>query len=291
MSNDIHGLFAGKIWQFSGNDRILSSALELRNDGTLRGYTHPNESNWAGTESEITFFNTHGIETGKLIRVRSSSETIEYAGVSLIDPKTTFVLRETSWDERPHYSKETRRLLAEDINRYGWEIGAHTYGRPSIHERIAKLRIGKFCSIAGGVEIALGNHRTDTVSSYPFIALNAFWPSANEGTDHVSRGDVTIGNDVWIAASSFIGSGVTIGDGAVIGAHAVVSRDVPPYAIVGGNPSKIIRYRFTEVVIAQLLDIAWWNWSDEKINRFLPAMYTQDIATFIEQVTSADIRS
>jgi hypothetical protein len=99
--------------------------------------------------------------------------------------------------------------------------------------------------------------------------------------DHNTRGDVVIGNDVWIGINAFIGSGLTIGDGAVIGAHAVVTRDVPPYAVAGGNPARVIRHRFAEAQIEALLAIRWWDWPDQVVDRYLPLIMSPDIDAFI----------
>lgn len=280
-------IFKDSVWNFSANNRLLSNALELREDGSLHGYRHPNEKAWQFTEGGISFMGINGEVTGRLDRIESENGSIEYIGPSMRNSKVIFRLQQVNWNSRVHYEQETCRLLASDIAKYGWEIGEHTYGRPKVHERLAKLKIGKFCSIASDVEIALGNHRIDSVSSYPFFALNRFWPSAFDRNDHTTRGDVVIGNDVWIAASAFIGSGVSVGNGAVIGAHAVVSRDVPPYAIVAGNPASVVRYRFEQNIIDELLDIAWWDWPDEKIDRFLALMFGPDIGEFITAANAA----
>ena len=90
-----------------------------------------------------------------------------------------------------------------------------------------------------------------------------------------------IGNDVWIGANAFIGSGVTIHDGAVIGAHAVVVKDVPPYAVCVGNPGRVVKYRFEPEIITALLKLRWWDWPDEKIDRFLPLILSPDIVAFL----------
>jgi acetyltransferase-like isoleucine patch superfamily enzyme len=185
---------------------------------------------------------------------------------------------------KPVFDDATRFHLARGIERWGWEIGAHTYGKPNVLEpELATLRIGRFCSIGPDVVIALGNHRTDLVSTYPFRALSRFWPEAAGGEpDHETRGDVSIQNDVWIGARVTILSGVTIGHGAVIGANALVREDVPPYAVVAGNPARIVRYRFEPHQIERLLKLSWWDWSDERIRSALPLMMSDDLERFLE---------
>ena len=114
------------------------------------------------------------------------------------------------------------------------------------------LTIGRYCSIADKVEILLGGgHRLDWATTYPFAAMAGLWPGVDASVDdQASRGDVTIGSDVWLGSGCLILSGVTIGHGAVIGAHAVVSRDVPPYAVVVGNPGRVVRSRFDPGLVA-----------------------------------------
>jgi len=166
-----------------------------------------------------------------------------------------------------------------------YEIGRGTYGRPKISswgER-ATFRIGAFCSIAHGVKIYLGGeHRTDWVTTYPF---NYLWKSAKHIKGHPkTKGDVIIGNDVWIGAGAVILSGVTVGDGAAIGNNAVVAKDVPPYAIVAGNPASIVRKRFDEETIHHLLKIKWWEWEDNRIEKFLPLLLNSNIEEFLKVV-------
>lgn len=151
------------------------------------------------------------------------------------------------------------------------EVGKYTYGHDSINVMSwgsdSKLIIGAFCSIGDKVKVFLGgNHRTDWITTYPFTHLYQDVFKSEKKTNHpISNGDVVIGNDVWVGYESTIMSGIKIGDGAVIAANAVVTKDVDPYTIVGGNPAKIIRKRFDDNVIEDLLKLKWWEWSDSEI--------------------------
>ncbi|MBK9105108.1 MAG: CatB-related O-acetyltransferase [Saprospiraceae bacterium] len=129
-----------------------------------------------------------------------------------------------------------------------------------------KLVIGKFCMIASGVTFIMNgaNHLTDAISTYPFAIFGHGWEGAMEGKQYPHKGDTIIGNDVWIGYNATIMAGVTIGDGAIIAANSTVTKDVAPYAIVGGNPATEIRKRFDEDRIRKLLDIKWWDWPIEK---------------------------
>lgn len=179
----------------------------------------------------------------------------------------------------------TRDFLAEHITRFGFQIGEHTYGKPILRwwGEKARLIIGRYCSIADGAMIYLGgNHRTDWVTTYPFSALNKLWPEAAGIKGHpATRGDVVIGNDVWLGGQCVIMSGVTIGDGAVIATRAVVTKDVAPYRIVGGNPAKVIGQRFGDMTVERLLKVCWWNWPDEKVRRYIPLMLNDNIEAFL----------
>lgn len=162
------------------------------------------------------------------------------------------------------------------------QIGRGTYGNPQIVSwgDGTTLTIGAFCSFAAGVKIILGGgHRTDWVTTYPFPV---FWSKARAITgQHVSKGPVVIGNDVWVGTDAIILSGVTIHDGAVIGARAVVAKDVPPYGVVVGNPARLVRTRFEEDVILRLMKIQWWNWDDSRIEELMPLMLQTDIHAFL----------
>lgn len=164
-------------------------------------------------------------------------------------------------------------------------MGEHTYGAPLIRwwGEPANVSIGRYCSIADGVEIFLGgNHRVDWITTFPFPVFSRTWPEALLHTGHpASRGDVRIGHDVWLGSGCTVLSGVTIGHGAVVAARAVVTRDVPDYAIVAGNPASIVRMRFDAERVGQLLDIAWWNWNREKIRAEIPGLLSDDIDGFL----------
>ena len=193
----------------------------------------------------------------------------------------------------PH--NQTQLHLSGEAERYGWSIGEFSYGRPKVRfpESGAGLTIGRYCSIADRVEILLGgNHRVDWVTTYPFSALRALWPAAPKTQEyHGTRGDVTIGNDVWIGSGAMILSGMRIGDGAVVAAQAVVAKDVPPYAIVGGNPAGIIRYRFDEATIRDLLETAWWDLPPAAVARLIPLLQSNRTAELIARVRELRARS
>jgi chloramphenicol O-acetyltransferase type B len=164
--------------------------------------------------------------------------------------------------------RELRTLLGLRKGRPGKfvSIGRRTYGvtETTVFNATAKMpvRIGSFCSIAHGVQImADAQHVTDIVSTYSF--RRSMFRDGIERTRF--KGGTTIGNDVWIGSRAIVLSGVSIGDGAVVGAGSVVTKPVPPYAIVAGNPAKLIRFRFEEPIIESLLRIGWWNWDEAKI--------------------------
>lgn len=146
-----------------------------------------------------------------------------------------------------------------------------------------KLKIGKFCSVACGAKFLFtsANHTMKSLSTYPFPIFFEEWGLAGKDISNAwdNRGDIVIGNDVWIGYEAVILSGVTIGDGAIIGTRAVVTKDVPPYTIVGGVPAKPIRKRFDDETIKKLEEVRWWNWDDEKIRQSIQAIQNGDIAT------------
>ena len=143
-----------------------------------------------------------------------------------------------------------------------------------------KLVIGAFCSLGSGVSfIMAGNqgHRYDWLSSFPFFYLTEEPAFAEAQDGYRPAGDMVVGNDVWIGSEAMIMAGVRIGHGAVIGSRALVTKDVEPYTIVGGNPAKPIRKRFSDEEIGRLLELAWWDWPLEKIREALPFLCAGDV--------------
>ena len=144
-----------------------------------------------------------------------------------------------------------------------------------------KLQIGKFCSIACGAKFLFNsaNHTLSSLSTYPFPLFFEEWGLEKKDVTNAwdNKGDIIIGNDVWIGYEAVILAGVTIGDGAIIGTRAVVTKDVPPYTIVGGVPAKPIKKRFSEETISALLEIQWWNWSEKRIAKNIGAIQSGNI--------------
>jgi acetyltransferase-like isoleucine patch superfamily enzyme len=176
------------------------------------------------------------------------------------------------------------RLLSENPRFARFQVGEWSYGEPDVvyWDAGAQLHIGRFTSIAPGVTILLGGeHHLEWVTNYPFPLL---FPDARSISGYpYSRGDVTIGSDVWIGQNALILSGVTIGDGAVIGANSVITRDVDPFSIWVGNPARLIRHRFSADTIAALQRIAWWEWPIERVKEAWPLLCSADIDAFIRQ--------
>ena len=169
------------------------------------------------------------------------------------------------------YGMSTARSLRN------YPVGASTYGRPTVLDfgRGSSLVIGDYTSIGGEVLILLGGeHGVRSLTTYPFSEL---WPEGKGiETPRESKGDVRIGNDVWIGQRATILSGVTIGDGAIIGAGSLVSRNVPPYAVAAGNPCRVLRMRFEPQVVDDLLRLRWWEWPRETVTRALPLLLGED---------------
>lgn len=150
-----------------------------------------------------------------------------------------------------------------------------------------RLRIGRFCSIACGAKFLFtsANHSLTSLSTYPFPLFyeewGLPWHQLTQAWD--KRGDIVVGNDVWIGYEAVILSGVTIGDGAIVAARAVVTQDVPPYTIVGGVPARPLRTRYDQATIDRLLRLQWWDWPEEKLAPLLPAIQAGELSALLAE--------
>lgn len=188
------------------------------------------------------------------------------------DPNTIFPL--------PHYKNLC--FLKQYITNPNIEVGDYTYyddfeDVANFEKNVKyhfdfigdKLIIGKFCMIASDATFIMngGNHLTEATTAYPFAIFGGAWQDAMKDKSYPTKGDTIIGNDVWIGHGATIMPGVQIGDGAIIATKSVVTKNVEPYTIVGGNPAKPIKKRFSEVTISKLLELQWWHWDIEKITK------------------------
>ena len=160
----------------------------------------------------------------------------------------------------------------------GFEKNNVLFNYPEFGDR---LIIGKFCAIASGVRFIMGpaNHRISSVTTYPFHVFGGAW--AERTPPHMDqpprKGDTVIGNDVWIGRESVILPGVKIGDGAIVAACSVVSGDIPPYAVFGGNPARLVKMRFDQELIGLLLRFRWWDLDGEELAELLPLLCDPDL--------------
>jgi chloramphenicol O-acetyltransferase type B len=188
----------------------------------------------------------------------------------------------------------TRQLSLQE--RYPqFKIGRGTYGGLNIFDWNdgTKVSVGNYCSFSFEVAVLLGGeHNLDWVSTFPFHALTetASGQIIPQAEGHPkSKGDINIGHDVWVGAQSMILSGVTLGHGSVVGARSLVNRDIPPYAIAAGNPVRIIRRRFEDHVIVKLLEIAWWDWAPERVERAAGKLQSRNLQDFIDAVDRGEL--
>jgi acetyltransferase-like isoleucine patch superfamily enzyme len=180
---------------------------------------------------------------------------------------------------------ETQESLPEGVT-----MGRHTYGHDAgtfcVFMKGASIAVGAFCSIGPEARILAGSeHITSRATTFPLNAL-LFERSGDNSLDAIDRGTTRVGNDVWLGLGAIVLSGICVGDGAVIGAGAVVSKSVPPYAVVAGNPAQLLRYRFDVDTRRRLLELQWWEWSDEEIAA-LRAPFMSDIGSFLEEAERA----
>lgn len=264
----------------------LTETLRLLPDGRIEGYTHINETSWRVQDGVLEFLAADGTTSTRFEDRQLQENRLILEGNFLLDRSLgiRLRLREAGSEPPREFASQSKFHFRDQIGALGWSVGDHTYGRPLVYAHgPERLHIGKYSAIGEQVTIVLANHRPDFVSIYPFALFREHWHSVPPGLhDHKGKGDVRIGSDVWIGHGALLSSGVEVGNGAVVGSLAVVTRNVPPYAIVGGNPARLIRRRFDDETIEALLAIAWWNWPDRKVDRYLPLILSGDIAAFIK---------
>jgi len=194
-------------------------------------------------------------------------------------------------DRHPIVGIQRTGFLRNFITRPNIVVGDYTYyddprGPECFEENVLyhfeftgdKLLIGRFCSIAAETRFIMngGNHPTDWLTTYPFPIFGHGWEAAMPAS-WPTKGDTVVGNDVWLGYRALVMPGVQIGNGAIVATASVIAKDVPAYAVVGGNPAAILRYRFDEGTIARLQTLAWWDWEPEKLTRNVRALCAGDV--------------
>ena len=200
--------------------------------------------------------------------------------------------------DRPNFFESPFRgvPLSEQVRNPNIRVGRYSYYSGYYHghrfddcarylmpdrDDVDQLLIGSFCSIGTGACFMMaGNqgHRNDWVSTFPFHYMNEVPEFAGAADGYQRAGDTVVGHDVWIGAEAMVMPGITIGHGAMIGSRAVVTKHVPPYTVVAGNPARAIRQRFDDEAVAQLLEMAWWDWPLAVIGRAMPQLCSGDVA-------------
>ncbi len=199
-------------------------------------------------------------------------------------------LRSIGKRSRNLYGARDDLMRATLSNRFGISIGKYSYGYKKFCYRNSKVvEIGAFCSLGPNITISNGNHPIDIVSTSPAFYL-ADWGITDRPPQLGSskNGPISIGHDVWIGMNVTLLSGITIGHGAVVAAGAVVTKDVPPYAVVGGVPARVIKYRFDGATIERLLESAWWTWPDDELRA--NAEQFADVLRFMETTPTSGNR-
>jgi len=203
-----------------------------------------------------------------IIYPRSADKSVVYLKNVIDDPDVTVgdYTMYSDWINDPRQFLKNNVLYHYKINR-------------------EKLVIGKFCSLACGAKFMFtsGNHAMKSLSTYPFPIFFEEWglPVGEITSAWDNKGDITVGNDVWLGFDCVVMQGVRIGDGAIIGARSVVTKDIPPYCVAAGSPARIIRKRFDDSTVEKLLSVKWWEWPDEKIKARLKAIRNGDISGLV----------
>lgn len=276
----------GKYCLFSHQNKQHARYFQLASDGSIKDIAssgHDNERYWECLDGQLFLFSS----TRQLTAVfdcRHEEDGYSY-WEGLHQGSVPLELR--LYDQRSDLFDFKTKFTSRHLIDYGaLTVGPHTYGIPLLvdYDHGGQVEIGDYCSIGQNVYFVTANHDLELVTTYPFKSLETFYrdqplPMAD---DHVLSRPTQVGNDVWIGNNVQIMAGVTIGDGAVIGAGAVVTKDVEPYAIVAGNPARLIRYRVENPDHRKALQvIAWWEWPEEVVAERLEDIMSKDLAGFI----------
>lgn len=288
-------LLTQRYWRYGLiNAAPVCNALQFNVNGRIAGYYSKNEFFWKMDESNLIIYDIEGNVSVVFneIETKLNQDDVEILGWYRNDtePKISMVSQPSTF--QPRIFSQLRDSMINLVSDYGYEVGDYSYGFVNaVDPQFGKMKIGRFCSIGPNFTAIIGNHDWRLVTSYPFLHVDKVFDNREEQwdlskvlgkEDHYSNGVTEIGNDVWIGKDVIVTSGIKIGDGAVLAAGAVVTRDVPSYAIVGGNPAKIIRYRFDQQIINRLLTLRWWDWNKEKLSQFLPLLISHDIEKFLD---------
>lgn len=278
-----------KYWcLYQKSNFVLSDFIRFKENGEIWGYRHENAQFWKYEDNVFYILTKEKEISAKFKKIKITDGALRFKGKYILDEADSKLFLQSQPDDyKPIAFAPTKELYP--LN----EIGSHTYGK--LHLIDAKpmsdevLEIGKFTSLGPAIKLIAGNHNYKFITNYPFQSIDAishaktFWRSLDDNIDdHLYNKKTIIGHDVWIGHSVIIKGGITIGNGAIIAAGSVVTKDVEPYTIVGGNPAKMLKKRFSDSQIEKLNEIQWWNWDDEKINENLHYIMSEDIDCFID---------
>jgi virginiamycin A acetyltransferase len=279
----------------------VCKSLRFAADGWIRNYQSWNEVRWGWQGADLIILDKDGSQSVRFesVRDRSIIPGLALEGPYRGDLNTRIRIVCQPIDHEPAVFSQLRDSMSDLVRHHGYKVGDYSYGLiDAIDPQFGRMSIGKFCSIGPNFTAIIGNHDMRMVSNYPFKSIDRHFHFTEQhwnlhgvdAADHTSNGVTEIGNDVWIGKNATVISGIRIGDGAVIATGAVVTKHVPAYAIVGGNPARLIRYRFAPDIIERLLRLKWWDLPRSKIDALLPLMVSHDIERFLKHAEADEKR-
>ena len=286
--NDLENLYC----IFSRVNGAFKRFFQLSSDGKIvdlfshKG--HDNERYWKFEESRLFLLSRDFQITSsyELIHTEENNGGYTFLGKTIDQKHELRVIAYTRKSDL--FEGKTKFRNIRNIENGTLQVGDNTYGLVRLIDAVqgsgGKVIIGDYCSIASGTIFIVGNHKIDLVTTYPFKTLNQYYSDIPVSIDDHAFKTTKVGNDVWIGINVCIMAGITIGDGAVIAANSVVTKNVDSYSIVAGNPARHIKYRVEDLEHRQkLLNIAWWNWTEQKIAENINKIMSDDIGRFIEE--------